>query len=326
MQTVALFFGGPSNEHEISVISAKNIFENFPAKKYKIKLIYWDKNSLFYVVRDFKNLKKNRRKISIENFKKEFDIAFPITHGKYGESGVLQGIFDFQKIKYCGSKALSSALCMDKAVFKTLMSAHKINQVKFLAIDYNLDSKEEIAEKILKLKKNFNLPLYVKPSNSGSSLGISKVKNIKQLKTAIKNSLIHDSKILIEEGLINPKEIEVAVLGNENLFISLPGELKLAKDFYDYNDKYKLNKTEFIIPANISSNQDKEIKELSKKIYKLCACSGFARIDFFISNKKIYINEINTLPGFTNISMYPILMEKSGLKYTKLIEKIIKLA
>jgi D-alanine-D-alanine ligase len=326
MKTVALFFGGPSNEHEVSIVSAKNILENFPIKKYKMKLVYWDKSGLFYLVKSFESLGNKRKRINIEDFKKEFDIALPITHGKYGEDGVLQGIFEFQKIKYCGSRSLSSALCMDKSLFKSLLLSCKINQVKFLSIDYNLDSKEEIFEKLSIVKNNFIFPLYVKPSNSGSSVGITKIKRIDQLKSAIKNSLIHDNKVLIEEGLVNPKEVEVAVLGNDSLFVSVPGELKLTKDFYDYDDKYKLNKTEFIVPANITNNQIREIDLLSKKIYELCGCSGFARIDFFISGKNIYINEINTLPGFTSISMYPMLMARSGIKYSKLIEKIIKLA
>ncbi len=326
MKTVALFFGGPGSEHEVSIISARNIFENFKNKKYKLKLIYWHKNRSFYLVNNLKDLRRGLKNIKIENFKKEFDIALPLTHGRYGEDGVLQGIFESQKIKYCGSRVLSSALCMDKALFKSLLASYKIKQVKFLAIDYNLDSKKEIAIKILRIKKDFKFPLYIKPANSGSSLGILKIKKINELKKAIKNALIYDNKVLVEEGVLSPKEIEVAVLGNKNIFVSIPGELKLAKEFYDYKDKYKLNKTKFIIPAGISSEQISKIKRLSKTVYKICGCSGFARIDFFISNRNIYVNEINTLPGFTSISMYPMLIKKSGIKYDKLIEKIINLA
>jgi D-alanine-D-alanine ligase len=324
MKTVALFFGGLSNEHEVSIKSAKNIFLNFPVKKYKIKLIYWSKKGLFYLVENFDRL--DGRKISIEDFSKEFDIALPITHGKYGEDGVLQSIFESQKIKYCGCRVLASSLCMDKAVFKNLLLSFKLEQVNFLLLDYLLDSTKEINSKILKIKNDFKFPVYVKPANSGSSIGVTKVEKISQFKKAISDALIHDHKILVEEGLINPKEVEVAVLGNDKITVSHPGELKLVKDFYDYEDKYNLNKTEFIIPANITKQQIEKIVSLAKKVYKVCACSGFARIDFFVSKNKIYINEVNTLPGFTNISMYPMLMEASGIKYSELLEKIIDLA
>jgi len=326
MKTIALFFGGPSNEHEVSIVSAKNIYKNIERNKFNIKLVYWDKNRLFYLVKDFSKLKTNRKRLQIENFKKNFDIAFPITHGKYGEDGVLQSIFESQKIRYCGCRVLSSALCMDKAIFKDLISAHKINQVNYVVLDYILETKKEINSKLIEIKCTFNFPLFVKPANSGSSVGITRVEKMTELKRAIAIALIHDNKVLIEEGLVAPREIEVAVLGNNEVFVSQAGELKLAKDFYDYEDKYKLNKTEFIIPAKISDRQSDEIKRLSKKVYQICACSGFARIDFFIANNKIYLNELNTLPGFTNISMYPMLMEKSGVKYLELIEKIINLA
>lgn len=324
MKTIALFFGGLSNEHEVSIKSAKNIFLNFPVKKYKIKLIYWNKKGFFYLVKNFDKLEG--RKINIEDFKKEFDIAFPITHGKYGEDGVLQGIFESQKIKYCGCRVLASSLCMDKALFKNLLLSFKLEQVNFLLLDYLLDSKKEINSKILKMKTEFKFPVYVKPANSGSSIGITRVDKISQFNKAINKALIHDHKILVEEGLISPKEVEVAVLGNDKIIVSHPGELKLAKDFYDYEDKYNLNKTEFIIPADVTQQQIEKIVSLAKKVYKVCACSGFARIDFFVSKNKIYINEVNTLPGFTSISMYPMLMAASGIKYSELIEKIIDLA
>ena len=326
MKTVALFFGGIGNEHEISIISAKNIFKNFPIKKYKVKLIYWAKDSHFYLVKDFNKLKTNRKRVNIENFRKEFDIALPITHGKYGEDGVLQGVFESQRIKYCGCRVAASSLCMDKSLFKNLLISYKINQVNFLLLDYFLDSKKEISSKILKINTDFKFPIYVKPANSGSSIGVVKVEKASQLKKAIESALVHDSKILIEEGIVNPKEIEVSVLGNNEVFVSQPGELKLEKDFYDYDNKYKLNTAEFIIPANISNEQKEEIASLSKKVYKICGCSGFSRIDFFVSKNKIYLNEVNTLPGFTSISMYAMLMEASGISHRKLLEKIIELA
>jgi len=326
MKTIGLFFGGLSNEHEVSVKSAKNIVSNFPKQKYKLTLIFWDKKGIFYLVKDINKLGSTKKKINIENFKNIFDIALLMTHGKYGEDGVLQSLFESQKIKYCGCHALSSALCMDKGLFKQHLLSQKINQVKFLVLDYNLEDNKEINKKISLIKTKFKLPLYIKPANSGSSVGITKIEKISQIIKAIQEALKHDNKIVVEEGLINPREIEVAVLGNKNLNISSPGELYLAKDFYDYDDKYKLGKTEVLIPAALSKEQNREIINQAEKIYKLCSCSGFARIDFFMVKNKIYLNEINTLPGFTDISMYPMLMMNKGFSYQELIFKIIDLA
>lgn len=326
MQTIGLFFGGPSNEHEISIKSAKNIVNNFPYKKYKLILIYWDKQGRFYQVRDINHLTLNKKLVQLEDFKKSFSIALLMTHGKYGEDGVLQSLLESQKIKYCGCHVLSSALCMDKAIFKQYLKAHNIKQLKFSVLDYNLDSDQEIGDKISAIKLSFKLPLYIKPANSGSSLGITKVEKLSDIKKAIEAALKHDRKIVIEEGLINPREIEVAVLGNRDIMISRPGELKLAKDFYSYDDKYKLGETRVVIPAVISLKDEKNITLLAKNVYKMCGCAGFARIDFFMSKNNIYLNEINTLPGFTDISMYPMLMMNRGLSYSKLLENIIKLA
>lgn len=325
MKKIGLFFGGPSNEHEISIKSAINIANNFPRENYKLILIYWDKKGTFYRLKSIDDL-KGKGRIAVEDFKRTFDIALLMTHGKYGEDGVLQSLLESQKVKYCGCRLLSSALCMDKGLFKQYLSGQKINQVKFTVLDYVLESAKDIKDKLAKIKSDFNLPLYIKPANSGSSVGITKIESFSGINQAIKEALEHDSKIVVEEGLINPKEVEVAILGNKNLLISRPGELKLAKDFYNYDDKYKLGEAKVVIPAEISRANNQEITELAKKIYKLCGCSGFVRMDFFIVKNKIYLNEINTLPGFTDISMFPMLMMDKGLSYKQLVEKIIELA
>lgn len=327
MKTVGLFFGGLSNEKEISIISAKNIVNNFDFKKYNLKLVYWHKNGSFYLLKDINKIKIGlKNKILPENFRKYFDIALPITHGKYGEDGVLQGMLEFLKINYCGCRVLSSSLCMDKAVFKDFMSGHKIPQVSFKVLDFYGQTKKENEKIQGQIRKEMRLPVFVKPSNSGSSVGINKVEKWRDLSKAIKEALKHDNKVIIEEGLVKPKEIEVAVLGNDELIVSSPGELRLAKDFYDYDDKYKKGEAKQIVPAQISEKIKEEIKSLAKKVYQLSDCRGFARVDFFLADGKIYLNEINTLPGFTNISMYPMLMQHTGLNYKKLINKIIELA
>ena len=325
MKKVGLFFGWMSNESEVSINSAKNIVNNFDYNHYQLVLIYRDKQGNFYIVENIDNL-DNKKLLSIADFKKTFDIAFPITHGKYGEDGILQSIFTLQKIHYCGCHVVSSALCMDKWLFKLLLAGHNIPQTKFVSIDLHLMNKDAIEEKFQEIKHTFTLPLYVKPANSWSSVGISKITSYDQLDSAVQEASNHDNKIIVEEGLHAPKEIEIAIVGNQELIVSEPGALVLTKDFYDYEDKYKNNEATVRIPAWISDDDKQRIKDLAIQTYKLCDCSGFARIDFFIADKNIYLNEINTLPWFTDNSMFPMLMTHQGMSYTQLINAIIALA
>jgi len=328
MKTIGLIFGGLSNEHEVSVISAGKVAANFDYQKHKLVLIYWRKqDGHFYRVKNINKLQPvANKRIRLEDFSRIFDVALLMTHGKYGEDGVLQGLLESQNIKYCGCRVMSSALCMDKALFKTVMAANFIRQVRHAVINYQTDSPAEVKKELVKIKNNFKFPLYIKPANSGSSIGITRVVKAGELEPAIKSALKHDSKIVIEEGLISPKEIEVAVLGNRELLVSKPGELRLVKDFYDYDDKYKNGEVQMIIPAGIGVAKIKEVQKMAAKIYRLADCQGFARVDFFISRGQIYINEINTLPGFTDISMFPMLMKNAGLSYKEIINQIIALA
>lgn len=328
MKTIALFFGGLSNETEVSIMSAKNVIKYFDYQQYQLILIYWHKiDRCFYIVKRADHLSLNsKNKVAVENFPKLFDVALLMTHGRYGEDGVLQAILESQKIKYCGCRVLASALCLDKVLFKNIISSTHINQVKFSVLDFKTMTAEEILITKNKIRKNLQFPVFVKPANSGSSLGITRVTKHSQLELAIKNARKHDSKILIEEGLLSPQEVEVAILGNKKLIVSQPGELRLAKDFYNYDDKYKLGEAQIRIPANISSTQIEKIKILAVAAYRLTNCQGFARVDFFVVNNKIYLNEINTLPGFTDISMFPKLMFSLGIGYQKLLNKIIRLA
>ena len=327
-KTVGLFFGGLSNEAEISVISAQNIIKNFDFEKYNLALIYWHRDNQFYNLKNADEIasisKKNR--INVDDFPKLFDVALPITHGKYGEDGALQGLLEMQKVPYCGCRVLSSSLCMDKAVFKTFLAGHKIHQVKFDAIDLRGKKQSDVERWIAQIKDHFQLPVFVKPSNSGSSVGVVKVTDLRKLKKAIKDAAQHDDKIVVEQGLVNPREIEVAVLGNDELTISDPGELVLDGTFYDFDEKYKNNRTRVVIPAELHAKTQQEIKQTAIKAYRLCDCKGFARVDFFVDHNKVYLNEINTLPGFTDISMFPMLMKNTGLSYKELINKIIGLA
>ncbi len=324
MKRVGLIFGGISNEAEVSIMSAKNVVKNIDRKLFELILIYRDKDWFFYLLEDIDNLDV-KQKISLNDFSGVFDVALLMTHGKYGEDGVIQWMLESQNIKYCGCRVLSSALCMDKAVFRDVLSKFDIKQTKYWILDFNKNSKLEIENIKNNCLNDFNFPLYIKPANSGSSVGITKIDNARGLDIAIEDALKHDSKILIEEWVIDAKEIEVAVMGNSELTISAPWELILTKEFYDYDDKYNLGQTKVEIPANISDELSQEIRDLAGKIYKICDCQWFARIDFFVKNEEIYLNEINTLPGFTDISMFPMLMKDSGIEYSDLITRIIEL-
>ena len=309
-------------------MSAKNVVKYFDYKRYKLVLVYWHKqDGRFYLVKNIEKLVLTKSNIlPAPEFTKKFDVALLMTHGKYGEDGVLQAILESHKVKYCGCRVLGSALCMDKIVFKKLMQSENIRQVRYGVLDFKAQTKTEIATEKKRIKKEFHFPMYVKPSNSGSSVGITKINKYSELAGAIEEALKHDKKIVIEEGLVSPKEIEVAVLGNKELIVSRPGELRLVKDFYNFDDKYKLGQAQAHVPAQITSAQTKEIRRFAAAAYRLAGCQGFARVDFFIAKNKIYLNEINTLPGFTDISMFPMLMMDQGMSYTELLNKIIALA
>jgi len=328
MRRVALFFGGLGNEVEVSIISAQNIVNNFDYQRQRLILIYWHKDGSFYKLNKIEQVQspQAKQRLDVSAFKKYFDVALLMTHGRYGEDGVLQGVLESQQIPYSGCGVLSSALCMDKAVFKLLMAGQNISQVPYFLLDFRRNSPKERDLIVNKIKKQLSLPVFVKPANSGSSVGITKVDKWNKLLSAIKLARQHDSKVLIEQGVKNVREIEVAVLGNEKLVVSAPGELGLNQAFYDYDEKYKKGRMEMIIPACLSKQQILKIQSLAKQVYVLADCRGFARVDFFIENNKIYLNEINTLPGFTDISMYPQLMMNSGYSYTGLINKLIDLA
>ena len=266
------------------------------------------------------------------------DVIFPVLHGFYGEDGTIQGLFELLKIPYVGCGVLASSVGMDKVYTKLNFEKAHINQAKYIYIrKYNekyIYIDEEFNEKILELEdiakitnNKLRFPVFVKPSNSGSSVGINKAHNIEELKNAIVEAGKYDNKILIEEGIIG-KEVECAVLGNEDVISSCVGEIKSADEFYSYDAKYNNENSKTLIPAEISEENSKEIQKLAIKAFKAISGRGLSRVDFFIEDKtqKIYINEINTLPGFTSISMYPKLFEAVGISYEKLLDNLIELA
>lgn len=345
---VALIFGGKSGEHEVSLLSTSSIYKYIDKEKYNVftigitkdgKWMYYDgspeniENGSWI---DFvnKNVEINlipsgNKEVGIiyEDGKTEkIDVLFPVLHGPYGEDGTIQGLFEMSEIPYVGCGVLASSVGMDKIVCKKVFSQLGLPQVNYTDTNRWLFNKDEKTELDL-IEDKLEYPIFVKPANLGSSVGISKATNREELLNGIKEALKYDSRIVLEQG-VNAKEIEVAVLGNEDVRASIAGEIKPAKDFYDYEDKYINGASTYEIPANISEDDMKNIREMATKAFKGIDGRGLSRVDFFIDRNsgEIFINEINTLPGFTNISMYPKMWDKTGLKYINLIDELIQLA
>ena len=342
MKKIGVVFGGMSTESKISYISGVSVIKNLNKEKYDIFPIFIDEDGKWFKINmPVEGQIKIDKKEQIENvfkYLKNMDVIFPVLHGLYGEDGTIQGLCEMLKVPYVGCGVLASSVGMDKVYTKIIFDKAEINQTKYVYIrKYNdkyiyVDDKfnEKILDfdEIIKLiTKKIKFSMFVKPSNSGSSLGINKANSVEELKVAIKEGELYDKKILIEEG-IEGREIECAVLGNENVQSSCVGEIKPSDEFYSYDAKYKNKESKLFIPADISEQKSEEIKKLAVKAFKTIDGKGLARVDFFIENgtEKVYINEINTLPGFTDISMYPKLFEQVGIKYSDLLDKVIELA
>lgn len=329
---VGIIFGGRSFEHEVSLISAKFIIDNLDKKKYKIFLFGINKNSEWLVGDKAKKLllEKSQGRGALfpkTSLIKKIDLFFPILHGPFGEDGKLQGMLEILNKPYVGANVLASAIGMDKIIQKLLFKSINLPIVDF--IWFSKFEWQQNKNKILRhISKEIGFPCFVKPSNSGSSVGISKIKEKNKLAKAIKMALKYDLRILIEKAVSNTREIEISILGNNKPVVSCPGEIIPSNEFYDYKAKYIDGKSKAVIPATLDKNLIKKIKKLAIKAYKIIDCQGMARIDFLLNNKnkKIYINEVNTIPGFTSISMYPKLWQVSGLTAKKLLDNLIKLA
>lgn len=342
MKNIAILFGGQSVEHEVSIISAQNVIEALDKKKYSIKPIFINKNGHWFLLNSTDILKnispqnldqaQHSQKININigdknvlNIKNKenisVDVIFPILHGSYGEDGLMQGFLELANIPYVGTGVLGSAVCMDKAIAKNLLRAAKISVAKFLVLNAGDKIRPD------QIIKKLGLPLFVKPANTGSSVGILKVKKVDDLEAAVSFARKYDNKIIIEE-YVPGREIECAVLGNGKLKASLPGEIVPKHEFYTYEAKYiDPDGADLIAPAILDKKIIKKIQNLAKKAFAVLNCEGMARIDFFLTKEnKIILNEANTIPGFTQISMYPKLWTVSGLPYNQLIDNLIDLA
>jgi D-alanine-D-alanine ligase len=330
---IGLIFGGKSEEHDISIISAKSIYDNLNKDKYKIYSYYIDKTGKWSMVESPYNT-DNLKEVSqpffpFKNIKpliEKVDLFFPILHGKYGEDGTIQGIFEFENIPFVGSGTLGSSVGMNKIISKKILESEGIPVVDYIYISKNEINNLNEKELINSIEEGLGYPLFVKPSNSGSSFGITKVKNPDSIYPALQKAVKYSDNILIEEA-VNAREIECAVFSNKKeIKASILGEIIPFNDFYDYEDKYVLNKTQFNIPANIDYNLSEKIRKTAMETFKSLNQYGMARVDFLLdkNNNEFFVNEINSIPGFTSISMYPRLWKETGLNFSELLDKLIE--
>lgn len=343
---ICVIFGGMSTEHSISLLSAKNIIKRIDEDKYNKILLGITKEGEWYLYDGSEDMLPDDRWLN-GNIKKaiispdptdggllvfgsevcniKLDAVIIALHGMYGEDGTVQGLLDLAKIPYVGPGVLGSALCMDKVVAKSVFAMHGIPQAKWVEADASsLDDAQALVDEV---KTKLGFPAFVKASKSGSSIGAYKVKSEDMLCHFVREALKYDDSVLIEE-FIDGREIESAVLGNENPMVAEVGEVVSANEFYDFESKYENPESRVEIPANIGKEISDKIKELAVKAYKAVRCRGLSRVDFFVEKgtDRVILNEINTLPGFTDISMYPMMWANMGLEGSKLIDELLKYA
>jgi len=340
---VGIIFGGQSYEHAISIESAKAIFTALNSEinltKFSTKVFYINKqgkwfnsNDSLLILKNLKNIDNFSENSQFENIIifdqidfKDIDIWFPIIHGANGEDGSIQGLLKFTQKPFVSSGILGSALGMDKIIMKLIFSHLKIPQVKYFIIqDKNLDDNNNLEIVCDQIIKKLNFPLFIKPANSGSSIGISKVRNKSYIVEALQKAWSIDHRIIVEEGL-EVRELEVGIIGKRNLIASEVGEVDYISDWYDYDSKYK-TKNRITVPANVNNNLKEKIQKLSIQSCMALNINIFARVDFFLEKdtNKVYLNEINTIPGFTSNSMFPFLWRSSGLEIEELVARLIE--
>lgn len=331
---VVLLFGGRSAEHEVSILSARSVASAAPADRIAITPVCIAKDGRFVepersarILAGEETSAAGDADFSFEIWSRTaaIDIVFPLIHGTGGEDGSLQGYLELLGLPYAGSSVTASAVGMDKVHMKQAFAAAKLPLVDYVALA-EYDWKHERERVSRAIANALRLPYFVKPANSGSSVGVTKVKNDNALAAAVEHALRFDEKVLIERG-VDAREIEVAVLGNERPEASVPGEVVIGGDFYDYTDKYIDSRSSLVIPAKLAKDKSEELRRLAVAAFRAIGASGFARVDFFLERgtNRLYVNEINTIPGFTAISMYPKLWEATEMKYPRLIERMLQL-
>ncbi len=349
MKKVLVLFGGVSSEHDVSLNSASSVMKNIPTDKYEVIPMGIAKDGRCFIyngdldmlpggkwLEDEKNLepavistdRSHHGIIRLADGAKieRIDVVFPVLHGKNGEDGTMQGLLEIAGLPYVGCGTAASSACMDKAVTNAMADFYGIPQAKWVAFDKHAYSGNKTGL-LANAAEKLGFPIFVKPANAGSSVGISKAKNIAELEAACEKAFEHDRKLVLEEGVVG-MEVEVAVLGNEEPEASVVGEVVPCNEFYDYDAKYLANESELHIPARLSEEKLKDVQAAAIKAYRSLGCEGFTRVDFFVreSDGEIMLNEPNTIPGFTSISMYPKLWAATGLPYAELLDKLLTLA
>ncbi len=344
---VGIIFGGKSGEHEISLMSATSILRAMDPNKYDTLLIGITKKGEWLLydgpidlieTGEWERIAREQMKKDPDTYrfsvvgtssylKEQVDVLFPVLHGPFGEDGTIQGLFEMADIPYVGAGVLASSTGMDKVIAKKLFKQAGLPVSDFLMFLRN-QIEENPADCVEQIEAHLNYPVFVKPANLGSSVGITKARNREELLYALETAAKYDRKIIVEAS-VNCREIECAVLGNEEPKASVVGEILPSNEFYDYQAKYLDDgKSKLCIPADIPEEKAEEIRRMAIQVYKTIDCAGLARVDFFLEKEtmKVYVNEINTMPGFTKYSMYPLLWEATGLPYSKLIDRLIALA
>ncbi|MBY0099547.1 D-alanine--D-alanine ligase [Mesobacillus maritimus] len=341
---IGLLYGGKSAEHKVSMQTALAVTKAIDYEKFEIHPIYisedgqWIKGpQLNSPAENVAALEFSSSALSLgtagsspailnSNSEEErLDVIFPLLHGPNGEDGTVQGMLELLNLPYVGNGVLASAAGMDKVIMKNIFAQAGLNQVDYVSfIRSEWEKQQEVSYQ--QVETNIGYPCFVKPANLGSSVGISKCTNRSELEEAFKEAFQFDRKIIVEQG-VTAREIEIGVLGNDEAECSVPGEIVPKKAFYDYKAKYEDGDTGLIIPAEISEAQYIELQELAKKAYKALDCSGLVRADFFLTAKgEFLINEVNTMPGFTPFSMFPLMWKHTGVEYPQLIERLVQLA
>lgn len=336
---IVLLYGGRSAEHDVSILSAYSVLNAIYYDYYQVQLVFITKDGKWVKGPLLTDKPKNESVlkltwdvedatgeiISPSTIKEEDAVVFPLLHGPNGEDGTIQGFLETIDMPYIGAGVLTSACGMDKIMTKYILQAAGIPQVPYVPVLKNL-WKENPKQIFEQCEGTLLYPMFVKPANMGSSVGISKAENREELQNALQEAYKYDTRAIVEQG-IEAREIEVAILGNEDVRTTLPGEIVKDVAFYDYNSKYIDNQIIMQIPAEIPEDVQQKAQDFAKKAYVMLGGSGLSRCDFFLTNKnELFLNELNTMPGFTQYSMYPSLWEKMGLKYGDLIEELIQLA
>ena len=335
---LALVFGGRSGEHDVSIVSARSVDRALDRHRYEVVPMAIDREGRWADPETSRSVLgesadrtdgvvsfEGRHRIDPRLIEEQFDVAFPVLHGPYGEDGTIQGLFEMLDLPHVGCDAASSAVCMDKTFCKSLLDQADLPTAPWHDIDRGSWATDR--NKDLESSLGLGLPLFVKPARLGSSVGITKVVEEARLAEAIDHALSHGERALVEKG-VDAREIEVAVLGNRHPRAAVPGEVVPGHDFYDYDDKYLDSACELLAPAPIDEDTTAAVQWLAVKVFRLLGCAGMARVDLFLARHGdgLWVNEVNTIPGFTSISMYPRLWGLSGLDYPALLDELVRLA